>query len=218
VRLGIPNDVPAAVRQWNGLIAVNYAARKAGVKKMTNVTEARKLCPDIRLLHVATLTANDTEPQYHPNPQRDTHKVSLDAYRNASRAIFKIFHNYCDKIQKIGTDEGFMDVTKAVNQRLMDRYINKIPELLDKIDEEVCGVFVDWDKLGFTIESKAEEERRLHRDDNGESHWDPTTWSDLQLALGAEMAAEIRNEIYDKLKYTCSAGKKKYVLIELRLQ
>lgn len=29
-RLGIPRDVPMCVQQWNGLIAVNYAARAAG--------------------------------------------------------------------------------------------------------------------------------------------------------------------------------------------
>jgi DNA polymerase eta len=178
---------------------------------MTNVAEARKLCPNIRLLHVATLAANDTEPHYYPNPSRNTHKVSLEAYRNASKAIFKIFHSYCDKIQKVGTDEGFLDVTKTVNQRLMDRYINKMPDLLDKLDDEVCGVFVDWEQLGFTIESEAEQEKRLNHEDtednNSGLHWEPTTWSDLQLALGAELAKEIRKEIYDKLKYTCSAGK-----------
>lgn len=176
---------------------------------MTNVTEARKICPDIRLLHVATLAANDTEPHYYTNPGRNTHKVSLDAYRNASKAIFKIFNKYCDTIQKIGTDEGFMDVTKTINQRLIDRYINKMPGLVDKIDDEACDVFVDWDKLGFVVKSKEEEIRLNHAnidDGTAESYWEPTTWSDLQLALGAELAAEIRKEIYDKLKYTCSAG------------
>lgn len=30
-RLNIPTEVPCAVQQWEGLIAVNYAARAAGV-------------------------------------------------------------------------------------------------------------------------------------------------------------------------------------------
>lgn len=34
-RLSIPTDVPCAVQQWNGLIAVNYAARAAGVPATT---------------------------------------------------------------------------------------------------------------------------------------------------------------------------------------
>ncbi|KAI8365435.1 hypothetical protein EDC96DRAFT_191143 [Choanephora cucurbitarum] len=203
VRLGIPPEVPAAVQQWHGLIAVNYAARKSGIKRMTNVTEAKKLCPNIRLLHVATYGPGDKEPKYHKNPDRNTHKVSLDAYREASREIFKIFHKHCDVIRKVGTDEGFMDVTKTVNQRLRERYIDRMPELLDKMDQEVCGVEVPWDQLGVTIESQEEEQRRL---EGHEQVWSSTTWKDLQLALGAELAAEIRNEIYDTLKYTCSAG------------
>lgn len=175
---------------------------------MTNVTEARKLCPEIQLLHVATYAEHDTEPKYYENPDRNTHKVSLDAFRNASRDIFKIFHKHCDKIQKIGTDEGFMDVTEKVNQRLVERYINKMPELLDRLQDEECGVYVDWDKLGYIIESKEEEQRRLNPDLDSleKTHWNPTTWRDLQLSLGAELAAEIRQEVYDKLKYFCSAG------------
>ncbi|KAJ2451939.1 N-acetyltransferase eso1 [Coemansia sp. RSA 2424] len=33
LRLGIGPDVPLAVQQWQGLIAVNYAARARGVKR-----------------------------------------------------------------------------------------------------------------------------------------------------------------------------------------
>lgn len=179
---------------------------------MTNVTEARKLCPEIRLLHVATYAEHDTEPKYYKNPDRNTHKVSLDAYRNASRDIFKIFHKHCDKIQKIGTDEGFMDVTETVNQRLIERYADKMPELLDKLEDEECGVFVDWDKLGCVVESMEEEERRLspNLDYPEKTHWNNTTWRDLQLSLGAELAAEIRQEVYDKLGFFCSAGTKSH--------
>lgn len=185
---------------------VNYAARNAGVKKMTNITEAKILCPDIRLLPVATYADNDTEPHYYPNPNRNTHKVSLDAYRNASRKIFKIFHSYCDKLQKIGLDEAFMDVTTTVNERLIERYLDRQPELLEKMDDEVCGVYVDWEKLGHVMESNEEKERRANGDESSQGHWDPTTWRDLQLAIGAELAAEIREKVYDELQYFCSAG------------
>ncbi|KAI9349347.1 hypothetical protein BD770DRAFT_446117 [Pilaira anomala] len=220
VRLGIPFDVPAGVQQWRGLIAaVNYAARKAGVERHADIADAKKTCPEIQLLHVATYGPNDTEPQYHPNPDRRTHKVSLDPYRNASREIFKIFHQYCDTIQKIGTDEGFMDVTKIVNERLISRYIDRMPELLDRLEDQVCGISIDWDSLGIVIRSQEEEEEeeKVAALDDGDGSTTTTTsttstttttttWGDLQLAIGAEIAAEIRKEVYDKLNYTCSAG------------
>ncbi|GAA5804315.1 hypothetical protein HPULCUR_009802 [Helicostylum pulchrum] len=199
VRLGIPFDVPAAVQQWRGLIAVNYAARKAGVERHADIDDAKKICPNIKLLHVATYGPNDTEPRYHPNPDRRTHKVSLEPYRNASREIFKIFHKYCGTIQKIGTDEGFLDVTETVNQRLIERYV---PQLLDKLHDEDCGVLIDWHTLGVVVTSPDED----MSESSSEKQWKTTTWRDLQLAIGAELATEIRKEIYDKLQYTCSAG------------
>lgn len=40
VRLGIPTEVPLAVQQWEGCIAVNYAARAAGIVRHERVSEA----------------------------------------------------------------------------------------------------------------------------------------------------------------------------------
>jgi DNA polymerase eta len=33
VRLGLPDDVPIICAQWNSIIAVNYPARKFGIKR-----------------------------------------------------------------------------------------------------------------------------------------------------------------------------------------
>lgn len=38
-----------------GLIAVNYAARDKGITRHMRVAEARKVCPNIRLVHVETI-------------------------------------------------------------------------------------------------------------------------------------------------------------------
>lgn len=59
VRLGIPTEQPLAVQQWDGLIAVNYAARAAGIVRHERVSEALRkvgspslhfLFPDMTLL------------------------------------------------------------------------------------------------------------------------------------------------------------------------
>jgi DNA polymerase eta len=173
------------------------------------------MCPDIKFLHVATYTEDSDEYQYHPSPDRATHKVSLDPYRNASKEIFKVFHKYCDKIQKIGLDEAFMDVTSTVNKILLEQYINKRPELLERLDDLECDVEIDWDKLGVSILTPDEEEQKKEMEvdhELGENsqltefRWDKTTWRDLQIAIGAELAATIRKEVFDTLNYTCSAG------------
>lgn len=56
-RLGIHASVPCAVQQWEGLIAVNYAARAAGITRHMRVKEARQHCPDLKTVHVQTLGA-----------------------------------------------------------------------------------------------------------------------------------------------------------------
>lgn len=54
-RLGIPTSTPLAVQQWDGLIAINYAARKFGVKRGDRTEAAKKKCPEIVFVHVETI-------------------------------------------------------------------------------------------------------------------------------------------------------------------
>lgn len=42
----------------DGLIAVNYAARKLGISKLSNLSEALQICPHLRLVHVEVLGAS----------------------------------------------------------------------------------------------------------------------------------------------------------------
>ena len=55
-RLGIDGfSQPLAVVQWDGLIAVSYAARDYGIKRGMRQAEAVKLCPNLQLVHVEYL-------------------------------------------------------------------------------------------------------------------------------------------------------------------
>jgi DNA polymerase eta len=57
-RLGIPAETPCAVQQWEGLIAVNYPARARGITRHMRVKEAKKICPELVLVHVETIGAD----------------------------------------------------------------------------------------------------------------------------------------------------------------
>lgn len=68
---------------------------------------------------------------------------------------------------------------------------------------------IDWSKAGTVIpvhskdaESGEPEDGERQKDD--EAYQD--TWEDWALCLGAELMAELRSEVFAKLKYTCSAG------------
>lgn len=51
-------STPLAVQQWNGLIAVNYEARKFGVRRGDRSEAAKQKCPQITLVHVETIAAD----------------------------------------------------------------------------------------------------------------------------------------------------------------
>ncbi|KAJ3127911.1 DNA-directed DNA polymerase eta rad30 [Nowakowskiella sp. JEL0407] len=101
LRLKIPSSTPLGVQQWNFLIAVNYAARAAGVKKQTSITEAKEKCPNIVLQHVATYTSSDSTPTYHSDPTQNTHKASLDFYRAASAEILKVLEEFFKELREL---------------------------------------------------------------------------------------------------------------------
>lgn len=109
VRLGIDcHTVPLAVLQWTSMIAVNYVARAYGVDRFQcTLEEARKRCPDLQFIHVASYGPGDEEPQYYPNPSSNTHKISLDLYRRESKKILDIFQHRLAGGQGDGRHIGF---------------------------------------------------------------------------------------------------------------
>lgn len=59
-RLGIDSfKVPVAVQQWNGLIAISYAARSFGINRHADIESAKKLCPELVMVHVQTIAVSD---------------------------------------------------------------------------------------------------------------------------------------------------------------
>ena len=68
------------------MVAVNYPSREFGIGRFMNLEEAKRRCPHLQTVHVATLKDGDDAPRYHDDPDILTHKVSLDYYRKVSFA------------------------------------------------------------------------------------------------------------------------------------
>ncbi|CAI5527584.1 unnamed protein product [Closterium sp. Naga37s-1] len=111
VRLGIPRDTPLAVQQWEGLIAVNYAARARGVQRHDRVFQAKQKCPELQLIHVETVGGA-------PGAGRNAGKVSLERYRAASQHVFAAFRRVCPTVERASIDEAYMDVSTKVDAML----------------------------------------------------------------------------------------------------
>ncbi|PKS12052.1 hypothetical protein jhhlp_001348 [Lomentospora prolificans] len=205
VRLGVSEDVPLAVQQWQNLIAVNYPARKFGITRRTNITEARKLCPHLVAQHVATWREGDDKWSYRPdaaaNIARD--KVSLDPYRLESRRILTVIEEALpqaplQRIEKAGIDEVFVDLSAHVHHVLLARF----PELQDAAGPGADlsrnlppppVTALDWNSDHLVALDEAEEAR------------DPD-WDDVVLSIGADIVRDVRARVRERLHYTCSGG------------
>ncbi|TDZ38385.1 N-acetyltransferase eso1 [Colletotrichum spinosum] len=210
VRLGTPKDQPLAVQQWQGLIAINYPAREHGIGRHCTVTDAKKMCPTLIAQHVATWREGDDKWAYRDdaaaNIQSD--KVSLDPYRLQSRRILAVIKDslpaQLQKVEKASIDEVFLDLSAQVHAVLLERF----PELsnpppYDDPTENLPSPSVaalDW-KADALIDLDEEEESV-----------DPD-WDDVAILIGSEIVRGVRQQIWDQLQYTCSAGVAKNKLL-----
>jgi DNA polymerase eta len=102
VRRGLPDNTPLITIQWETVLAVNYPARAFGITRCvrvvtarferfvlmdrnTPIADARTLCPDLVVAHVATYREGDSAPQYRDDPSVLTDKV---------RIMPQVTHNY----------------------------------------------------------------------------------------------------------------------------
>ncbi|WWD19039.1 hypothetical protein CI109_103497 [Kwoniella shandongensis] len=228
VRLGLPDDVPLICAQWQSIIAVNYPARKYGIKRFTTLDEARKMCPHLIVQHVATYRNGESEAGYWGEVDPRSHKVSLDPYRRESLKILAIFKEMVPRgeIEKASIDEAFLDLTPMVIERLLaiHPYLATVPDdAPEGLDSPLPPAPpINWSKAGnvFPINGVTEgdeapgEEHEEQRSEDGEGEEaeerlrrnSGESWEDWALCIGAEIMKETREEVYRQLHYTCSAG------------
>ncbi|KAI0476422.1 DNA/RNA polymerase [Xylariaceae sp. FL0804] len=204
VRLGIAEDQPLAVQQWQGLIAVNYPARKFGIGRHCTVTDAKKLCPQLISQHVATWKEGDESYAYRDDAASHigTHKVSLDPYRLQSRRILASIKaslpSTLQKVEKASIDEVFLDLSAHVHSVLLERFPElAAPPPYDDPTERLPlppVAALDW------------QADALVDLDDAEAEADDPDWDDVAILIGSEIVRDVRAEIRRALGYTCSAG------------
>ena len=69
--------------------AASYEARKFGVRSAISGIQAKKLCPDLLFV-----------------------KPRFERYKEISKKIRKIFHDYTDLVEPLSLDEAYLDVTE----------------------------------------------------------------------------------------------------------
>ncbi|KAF8248106.1 DNA/RNA polymerase [Wilcoxina mikolae CBS 423.85] len=204
-RLGVPAEQPLAVQQWQNLIAVNYPARDKGVSRHITGVEAKKLCPDVRLVHVATWKAGESHWSYSESvPNMADSKACLDPYRAESKKILSVFHEVCSnaRIEKASIDESFLDLSKDIHGRLLQQYkVLRSPPNDDFTEHLPLPDFQTLDWSGSHLVANPDEESEKTEIQIADLDWD-----DIAMAIGAGIVKGVRNEVFTRLGYTCSAG------------
>jgi len=195
----------SVTQQWQGLIAINYPARKFGINRHCVITEAKKLCPELIMQHVATWKEGDEKWAYHKDAfaHIGTHKVSLDPYRLESRRIFACVKETLpppplQRVEKAGVDELFLDLSAHVHSVLLERYPElRGPPPYDDPTENLPRpptTALDWNTDALVDLDVTETED------------DDPDWDDIAVLIGSEIVRSVRAAIREHLKYTTSAG------------
>ncbi|KAI8670888.1 UmuC domain-containing protein [Fusarium keratoplasticum] len=168
--------LPVGVKQKNCLATCNYNARALGLKKLMSVSEAKRVCPELVLMDGEDLT-----------PFRDTSKILFN--------YFKTF-SWNHKVERLGFDEIFMDVTDIVEYNLF--CLNKASLAnsffcLSKKDPE-RGFQCDLTSIAGCVQDTASQDL------------DTESPAYLRLLLGSHLAQFLRLQIEEKFGFTSTCG------------
>lgn len=87
-----PVAVGGTAQQRGVLCTCNYLAREYGIHSAMPTATAQRLCPDLQVL-----------------------PVNMQKYREVSRAINRIFHQFTDLVEPLSLDEAFLDVSQSAH-------------------------------------------------------------------------------------------------------
>ncbi|KAK3244516.1 hypothetical protein CYMTET_45871 [Cymbomonas tetramitiformis] len=193
-RLGVPMDVPLVVQQWEGLIAVNYAARKYGVTRGMRVPEAKRACPELRCVHVETIGGDGPNDKTKSTAHdRASSKVSLERYRRASVEIMAIFQRYTPLCERASIDEAYLDLTAQVEESLRgctSGSQGRQEEDFGPADDQVPEGVVSGSGGSHVVLGGIRRTDALDR----------------RLMIGGKLVAQLRSAVASELGYTVSAG------------
>ncbi|CAE8631246.1 unnamed protein product [Polarella glacialis] len=162
---------PLGVQQKNLVITSNYAARSFGIAKGDSIRVVKEKCP-----HIAICNGED-----------------LTFYSEVSQQFFDVATRWSSKVEKLGLDEIFVDVSDAVEEQ--------ISELRGRSRQQV--------RRSGLLYPDLEEREDAFRDLDLETAWpqlDDQQRCLLRLDLGSRICEDLREAILREVGLTSSAG------------
>nr|POE83335.1 dna polymerase iota [Quercus suber] len=171
-------SLPFAVQQKQIIVTCNYEARRRGLYKLQLVTEAKKTCPDVIIQLGEDLTR----------------------FRNASKELYHFIKGFswCGKVERLGFDEVWVDVTDMVeyNVETINRH-NLKESFFHLLRGDPTEGFV-FDASGLAGHTYPDAYRY-----DSDVEVDQLT---LRLRLGSHLAIYIRHQMEEHKGYTATVG------------
>ncbi|OAT04698.1 DNA polymerase eta subunit [Blastomyces gilchristii SLH14081] len=103
------------------------------------------------------------------------------------------------RVEKAGIDEVFVDLSALVYETLLDRHpMLREGEVGRDMSERLPRpptTVLEWGKEDMLVDLDA-----------GQAEEDDPDWDDVCMLIGADIVRSVRATIWERLKYTCSAG------------
>jgi DNA polymerase iota len=170
--------LPFAVQQKQIIVTCNYTARSRGLHKLQLIRDARRICPDV-IIELGE---------------------DISRFRDASKELYKFIEAYTwnGKVERLGFDEVFMDVTDMIEYNM---------DVLNRNDlrNSFFQTSRDDPTLGFLFDASAVAGHVYPQDYKSpvEEAVDDKT---LRLRLGSHLAMYMRHELEQHKGYTATVG------------
>ncbi|KAL5336820.1 hypothetical protein BJX70DRAFT_265623 [Aspergillus crustosus] len=178
----ILKTLPLAVQQKQIVVTCNYEARRRGLHKLQLIKEAKEICPDVIIVLGEDLTK----------------------FRDASKELYLFLRSFVwgDRVEKLGFDEIFMDVTDMIAYNAAFLNSNDLSHSFFYLDRQNPTIGFEFDATriyGPTYPDRGSE---------AEANLQEVDTSDLRtrLLLASHLAGYIRGQLEEQKGYTATAG------------
>lgn len=178
--------IPIGIQQKALVATISYEARAAGVAKLDSIKDAFKKCPDMVLVNGEDLTY--------------FRQVSSQVWRLVRSIVWE------KKVEKLGMDELFCDVTDMVDNHLYT--LRNSSHVGRWFDLNAPGGSEKVAAYGFEYQAwPSDPPGHLHPNEAAEhlQRNQPDWWQERML-VAARLAYYLRQRIADEVGLTCSAG------------
>ncbi|KAE8358875.1 hypothetical protein BDV27DRAFT_137011 [Aspergillus caelatus] len=179
--------LPLAVQQKQIVVTCNYEARRRGLRKLQLIKEARQICPELVIVLGEDLTK----------------------FRDASKSLYFFLRAFCwsGKVEKLGFDELFLDVTDMITYNV---------DLLNRNDLEHSFFHLNRQDptLGFAFDATGFHGSTYPAAPNvaSDSAWPSVPAGNdshslhIKLLVASHLAAYLRGQLEEQKGYTATVG------------